>query len=205
MSEKKENYALLMGKNIQETPKATRLLLHTCCAPCLCGVLPQLSEHFALSIYYYNPCIAPHAEYEKRLIALKQLLDVMPEAAGAKIICGQYNEDEFVKLTSGLEKEPEGGKRCETCIALRLNETARKAAEEGIEWFCTTLTVSPHKNAKMINELGMAAAKQYGVKFLQSDFKKNEGYKNSIMLSKKYEIYRQNYCGCTFSADRMQK
>lgn len=198
----KTNYQLIMEeelKNIESTGEKPVLLLQCCCAPCSSAVLERLKEHFDLRLYFYNPNIYPEQEYNKRLEQFDKLLKNTEYPNGIKTVESRYNQDEFFSFVRGLENEKEGGKRCTKCFILRLEETARKAKEIGADYFCTTLTVSPHKNSELLNEIGIKAGEKYGVKFLQSDFKKKEGYKRSTELSKEFDLYRQNYCGCKFS------
>ncbi len=168
------------------------LLMHACCAPCSSQVLDYLSRRFDITLYYYNPNIMPSEEYEKRLGEFDKLLSIYP----AKLEAGGYESEAYHAAVRGLEAEREGGKRCTRCFELRLRKAAEKARAENYDYFCTTLTVSPHKNAETINSIGAALASQYGVGWLYSDFKKRGGYQRSIELCKKYGIYRQNYCGC---------
>lgn len=149
-------------------------------------------------MFYYNPNISPQAEFEKRLAEEKRLIDNMPFENEVGIIEGRYDYGEFLNISKGLESCPEGGERCFKCYRLRLEETARLAKEKGFDYFCTTLSISPLKNAQKINEIGYEIAEKYGVKWLPSDFKKKEGYKRSIELSHQYDLYRQNFCGCAF-------
>lgn len=179
-----------------------KLLLHACCAPCSSYCLEYLSQHFEISVLYYNPNISIKEEYEYRLSEEKRLISSMDFKNDIKIIDCDYNTKDFFNAVKGLENESEGGRRCEECFRLRLNATAAEAKRLGIEYFGTTLTISPLKNAELINEIGEQLAEKYGVKWLYSDFKKKEGYKRSIVLSKKYGLYRQNYCGCIFSKNR---
>lgn len=168
------------------------LLLHACCAPCLCGVLPVLTPYFAVTVLFYNPNIRPAAEFEKRREAAEGL------CARFKIpfLAPPRDEEAFTDAARGLEDQPEGGGRCRACFALRLGETAKTAKALGFPWFATTLSVSPHKNAPLLNEIGEALAAGYGLSHLPSDFKKREGYKRSVALSREYGLYRQSYCGC---------
>lgn len=175
------------------------LLLHACCAPCLSSVLERLGEHFSVTVLYYNPNIFPPDEYEKRLSEIQKLLGLLETGNTVNLLCGEYNPGNYRNLTGGMEKEPEGGTRCRLCFELRLGETARLAREGGFDYFTTTLTVSPHKNAALLNAIGGAMSEKYGVPYLFSDFKKRDGYKRSIELSNTYGLYRQNYCGCEFS------
>lgn len=175
------------------------LLLHSCCAPCSSAVLEYLDPHFELYLLYYNPNIAPEEEYRKRLGELERLIREMPLAHPVTLLPCDYDGEAFDRMALGLEKEPEGGARCLKCYRLRLEEAAKAAAERGLEYFATTLTISPLKNAQALNRIGEELAAQYGVKHLPSDFKKREGYKRSIALSREYGLYRQNYCGCVYS------
>ena len=172
------------------------LLLQGCCGPCSSYVMEYLTKHFAVTLLFYNPNIRPEGEYEKRLEALKTLLSSMELASPVTLLETGWRGEEFMEAVKGLESEPEGGNRCPVCFRLRLEETARIAAERGFDYFATTLTVSPHKNAPMLNSIGEALGRQYGVKWLPSDFKKRNGYLRSIQLSKEHGIYRQEYCGC---------
>lgn len=176
--------------------KRPRLLLHSCCGPCSSYVIEYLSKHFDITVYYYNPNIFPREEYEKRLAEQIKLV----ERLGGAVMCeSEYDPDRFYEVATGLEGEREGGARCAECFRLRLDKTAEMAKEGGFDYFCTTLTVSPHKNAPLINEISEQAAEKYGVAALPADFKKREGYKRSIELSKQFDLYRQDYCGCEFS------
>ncbi len=198
----KENYQALMEKefeNIEKGGKKPTLLLQCCCAPCSSAVLERLKEHFDLKIYFYNPNIYPQEEYEKRLGEFEKLLFSPRFAEKIEMVPSEYSQGDFENAIKGYENEKEGGARCEKCFRLRLFETAKKAKETGADYFCTTLTVSPHKNAELLNKIGEEAEKEYGVKFLRSDFKKKEGYKRSIELSNELNLYRQNYCGCKYS------
>lgn len=183
-----------------ETLKSTpTLLIHACCAPCSSYVIEYLSEYFHINILYYNPNITNPDEYSYRLSEEERLINELPVKNPVKLIKGEYNPESFLNAVKGLENEPEGGKRCEKCFELRLREAAEKCREIGADYFLTTLTISPLKNAEKINEIGNKLAAEYGVKYLPSDFKKKNGYKRSIELSREYNLYRQNYCGCVFS------
>lgn len=198
----KPNFQLIMEqefKKIESTGEKPVLLLQCCCAPCSSAVLERLKEHFNLKLYFYNPNIYPEAEYKKRLLQFDKLLADTKYPNGIETVTARYNQEEFFDFVKGFEAEKEGGARCTKCFVLRLEETARKAKEIGAHYFCTTLSVSPHKNAELLNQIGVKAGEKYGVKYLQSDFKKKEGYKRSTDLSKELELYRQNYCGCKFS------
>lgn len=183
-------------KNLKDTP---RLLLHSCCGPCSSYCLKALSEHFLVTLHWFNPNIYPLEEYQKRLDTQRQLLRKMQTKNPVELLCDEYLTDEFYLAVKGLENEREGGARCEKCFIQRLEKTAQMAKEQGFDFFTTTLTVSPHKNAPLINQIGQELAEKYDVKFLPSDFKKKNGYLQSIELSQKYELYRQNYCGCVYS------
>ena len=176
-----------------------RLLLHVCCAPCSSYCLEYLSEYFDITVYYYNPNISKKEEYLKRLAEEERYISVKEFKYPVKLTESKYDPQEFFDAVRGLEKEPEGGLRCRECFKLRLEASAKKAKELGFEWFTTTLTISPLKNAALLNEIGAEMGEKYGVKWLPSDFKKKEGYKRSIELSREYGLYRQDYCGCVFS------
>lgn len=198
----KRNYQKEMDKLIEQNLKdgiIPSLLLHSCCAPCSSYVLEYLSQFFNITVLYYNPNISPKYEYLYRLQEEKRLISEMNFKNPVKILDCDYNADEFFTVAKGLEKEPEGGKRCEKCFDLRLDFTAKTAKENKFDYFATTLTISPLKNANLINQIGESLAEKYNVKYLSSDFKKKEGYKRSIILSKEYNLYRQNYCGCIYS------
>ncbi len=182
---------------IEERGDHPSLLLHACCAPCASHELSFLPDTFDLTVFYYNPNITDDEEREKRFAELDRLISEMCPSVG--LIKGEADCDKFLAAAKGLEGAPEGGMRCAKCFALRLEETAKKAAEEGFEYFATTLTLSPLKNPMLLNEIGEKMAQKYGVKYLASDFKKDGGYQHSIELSKQYDLYRQNYCGCAFS------
>ena len=176
-----------------------RLFLHSCCAPCSSYVLEYLSPLLAVTVFYYNPNISPAEEYEKRVEEQKRLIVSLSGAHAIDFVAGEYEPDKFIRMAKGLEKEPEGGERCFRCYKLRMEEAARLAARGGYDYFTTTLTISPLKNAEKINEIGEQLAELYGVRHLPSDFKKKNGYRRSVELSAKYGLYRQNYCGCVFS------
>lgn len=175
------------------------LLLHACCAPCSSYVLEYLSRYFSITLFYYNPNISPAEEYGHRAEEARRLVREMPLVHPVTVEEGKYEPQAFYELARGLEDAPEGGERCFACYRLRLRETARLAAARGFDWFCTTLSISPLKNAEKLNELGEEAGAEFGVRWLPSDFKKREGFKRSIVLSQEYGLYRQNYCGCVFS------
>lgn len=178
------------------------LLLHVCCAPCSTHVIQLLKHDFEVTTYFYNPNIHPQEEYERRLKEMR----VLVEKTGVKLIQGEYDLERWFKATKGYEEEREGGKRCEICYRLRLEQTARFAIENGYDHFTTTLSISPHKKAAPINSIGEDLAQKYGLNFYSADFKKKDGYKISCQLSKEYGLYRQDYCGCTYSrAEREER
>lgn len=172
-----------------------RLLLHSCCGPCSSYVLEYLTKYFDVTVLFYGPNIQPREEYGKRLEHQKRVL----EHFGAGYMECAYDGEAFDEAARGLESEPEGGARCTACFALRIGETARQAAAHGFDWYCTTLSVSPHKDAERINAIGRAMGEKYNVRWLPSDFKKRGGYQRSIELSRELELYRQDYCGCLYS------
>ncbi len=198
----KTNAQKEMDKLIEKLDNVPTLLIHACCAPCSSYVLEYLSQYFHIIILYYNPNITSVEEYNYRLSEEKRLIDELPVKYPVKLIAGDYNPESFFDAVKGLEREPEGGKRCEVCFELRLREAAEKCREIGADYFLTTLTISPLKNAELINSIGEKLAEEYGVKYLPSDFKKKNGYKRSIELSREYDLYRQNYCGCVFSRNK---
>ncbi|MBE5895655.1 MAG: epoxyqueuosine reductase QueH [Lachnospiraceae bacterium] len=178
-----------------------KLLLHSCCAPCSSYCLEYLSQYFDVTVFYYNPNITEENEYQKRAAEQQRLIDAMNERQHTTISYaeGVYEPEEYLAMVRGLEQEPEGAGRCERCFRMRLTKTAEYASDNGFDYFTTTLTISPLKNAHLLNALGEEIGKKTGIAFLPSDFKKKEGYKRSIELSKEYDLYRQNYCGCIFS------
>ena len=175
------------------------LLLHSCCGPCSTYVLEYLSKYFKITVVYYNPNIFPQEEYEHRLREQKKVVENMPFENPVDLIFEDYEHSDFIKNIKGLENEPEGGARCTECFRFRLEKTAELAKERKYDYFTTTLSVSPHKNSQLLNELGKEIGEKYGVEYLFGDFKKREGYKRSIIVSKEYDLYRQEYCGCEFS------
>lgn len=189
------NYNEEMKKIISNLDDHNKLLLHSCCGPCSSSVIERLRDYFDITVIYYNPNIEPKVEYEKRKSEQLRLLNEL----GIKFMDIDYLNNEYHEKIKGYENEPENGLRCPLCFDLRLDKTASKAKENNFDYFGTTLTVSPHKNSKIINEIGLKLEEKYGVKFLLSDFKKEDGYKRSIELSKKYDLYRQDYCGCLYS------
>lgn len=202
----KPNFQALTDREIEKLGgrKAT-LLLHACCAPCSSASLEYLVKYFDITLFFYNPNISSAEEFGKRLNELKRFTEECPFAGGIKIISPEYNHREFLSAAAGLEGAEEGGERCERCFRLRLKETARQAAMLGYEYFATTLTISPLKNAEKINLCGEDAAAVGNVLYLPTDLKKRERYKRSIELSKEYGLYRQSFCGCEFSGGREEK
>lgn len=193
------NYYKSMENELNSLVGRPRLLLHSCCGPCSSSVMELMAERFHITVFFNNPNIYPHEEYEKRLANQQKLVKKMFPNGDVGILTPRYDHNNFLKGIKSLEAEPEGGTRCERCFEIRLAQTAYAARESGSEYFTTTLTVSPHKNAEVINNIGLKLSAEYGIKFLMSDFKKRDGYKRSIKLSEKYKIYRQSYCGCEFS------
>lgn len=199
----KINYDLEMQKILTITKPS--VLLHACCAPCSSAVLERLSGQADLTIFFYNPNIIPETEYQYRLQELQRLVQEMPSAQGITVLEGNYEPDKFLAFAEVLASEPERGKRCQKCIALRLEETAKQADALGADYFATTLTLSPHKDALFINTAGFAIAEDSNAKWLPSDFKKKGGYQRSIQLSHEYCLYRQDFCGCPFSRKQREQ
>ncbi len=197
-------------KQLDETLKnlngeAPTLLLHACCAPCGSYVLEYLTQYFKITLFYYNPNIAPEEEYRRRVAEVTRLLSELPVKYPVEFIEGKYDSFHFSEMAKGHERDPEGGERCMACYAMRLEETAKYARAGGFDYFTTTLSVSPYKNAQKLNEIGAELGKKYGVEYLCSDFKKRGGYQRSIELSHIYHLYRQNYCGCVYSKENRPK
>ncbi|MCL2559426.1 MAG: epoxyqueuosine reductase QueH [Turicibacter sp.] len=200
MNGQKINYHQEMLIEIEAIKKAgirPKLLLHTCCGPCSPYVFGVLGEMFDLTVYFFNPNIHPQAEYDKRLSEQIRLVEEME--LSYDVVTDAYNPKPFYESIKGLEQLGEGSDRCTSCFSLRLEQTARKAKEAGYDYFATSLTVSPRKPSQLLNELGIALEEKLGVKFLRSDFKKNNGYAKSVELTKKYKLYRQCYCGCVYT------
>lgn len=192
----KINYDNLMMKEVESlNGERKSVLLHSCCGPCSSSVIERLKDYFDITVIYYNPNIEPIEEYNHRKEVQIGLLNKL----GIPYLDVPYDNEEFHKLTKGLEEEPEGGARCHVCYGLRLKYTAKLAKDNNYDYFCTTLTVSPYKNSEVINKIGEAIGNEVGIKYLLSDFKKRDGYKRSIELSKKYDLYRQEYCGCLYA------
>ena len=195
------NYQLELEKIIKSIPEGEvpSLCLHACCAPCASYCLEYLSNYFDITVYFYNPNIASREEYDKRAGELIRLIESMPMKNKPKLIVSGYDENEFYEKVKGMEELPEGGERCFECYRLRLEKTAEEAKKIGARYFATTLSISPLKNAAKINEITEELGEKYGVLPLYADFKKKNGYKRSIELSRIYDLYRQNYCGCIYS------
>lgn len=187
------NYQQQMEEVLDGLSNRPRLLLHSCCGPCSSAVIERLSGAFDLTVYYYNPNIYPESEYRRRADEQARLL----EALGVPMVEAEYDPAAFEAI--GMGDQPEGGARCKACYALRLEQSAGYAKEQGFDWFCSTLSVSPHKNAAWLNELGQALATQYGLSWLPNDFKKKNGFLRSLQLSEEYGLYRQSWCGCRYS------
>ena len=202
MNLQKINYQKELEKllaQVEAEQRVPTLLIHSCCAPCSSYVLEYLSEYFKITVFYYNPNIYPESEYTKRIAEQQKLIRDMKFRYPVSFLAGEYDKEKFYEMAAGMEDLKEGGARCMKCYELRLSEAARQAVAGGFEYFTTTLSISPMKNAQKLNEIGLRVGEKYGVKYLVSDFKKKNGYKRSIELSKEYGLYRQDYCGCEFS------
>ena len=197
----KKNYQNALDLLISKLDHRPRLLLHACCAPCASYVLEYLSKFFDITLFFYNPNIDSAVEYEKRKDELCRLVASMPLENKVEIINAEFDPVSFLTAAKGLENEPERGARCTECFALRLEESAKVAKGGSFDYFCTTLSISPHKNAALLNEIGERLAEKYAIPYLPSDFKKKGGYLRSIELSNEYNLYRQSFCGCRFSKE----
>ena len=198
----KKNYSIILEntiKKIQLENRRPKLLLHACCAPCSSYVLEYLAVYFDITVFFYNPNISPQSEYTFREQELMRLINEMPLPSNIKMMSAEYDPMDFYNMAKGLEELPEGGERCKNCYRLRLSKTAQIAKENGFDYFSTTLSISPYKNAEWLNTIGAEEGKRFGIEYLFSDFKKKNGYKRSCELSEQYGLYRQNYCGCEFS------
>ena len=191
------NYQIELDKIISSLECKPRLLLHACCAPCSSYCLEYLCEYFDITLFYYNPNISTEDEFCKRYGELKRLVKEM--GLDIDVVCPQYSPDEFLDKVKGYESCPEGGDRCSICYALRLKKACEYAEHNNFDYYCSTLSISPHKDVNRLNELGQSLCKNKRVKHLPNDFKKKGGYLRSIELSKQYNLYRQNFCGCVFS------
>lgn len=204
----KINYQIELDKIILQNERediTPSLLLHSCCAPCSSYTIEYLSEHFTITVLYYNPNISEKDEYEKRKAEQVRLINSLKTKNDVSFMDCEYNSNEFFDIARGYENCREGGERCFRCYRLRLEKTAQLAKKYGFDYYCTTLSISPLKNAQKINEIGYDLEKEYGVPWLPSDFKKREGYKRSIALSRQFQLYRQNYCGCVYSKVNKEK
>lgn len=202
MSEQKINYQLKLEEIIEKESKLERipkLLLHSCCAPCSTYILEYLTEHFDISVLYYNPNIHPSEEFYKREREQERFINLVEKKNKIDLIKADYNPKEFFAVVKGHELDKEGGDRCAICYELRLDQAAQYAKKLGYDYFTTTLSISPHKNAQVINSIGERLEEKYDVKYLYADFKKKNGFKRSIELCNQFDIYRQDYCGCVFS------
>ena len=200
--QKEMNYQKELDKillKLEREERVPRLLLHSCCAPCSSYVLEYLSRYFEITVLYYNPNIYPESEYSRRIVEQQRLIDELPAKHAISFAAGPYEKERFYEMARGLEHEKEGGERCMRCYELRLREAAELAVKGNYDYFTTTLSISPLKNAKKLNEIGMNIGGLYGVNYLVSDFKKKNGYKRSVELSKEHGLYRQDYCGCVYS------
>ena len=196
------NYQKELDKILEKLEGAPRLCLHSCCAPCSSYVLEYLKQFFKITVFYYNPNISASEEYRKRVAEQKRLIaayNEMGDGYPIEIVEGDYEPERFFEMAKGLEECAEGGERCFRCYEMRLLETVKLAREGQYDYFCTTLTISPLKNCEKLNEIGFRLAEEFGVSWLPSDFKKKNGYKRSVELSKEYDLYRQSFCGCAFS------
>ena len=204
----KINYQLLLDEEIGKITKegvVPSLLLHSCCGPCSSYVIEYLSNYFNITVFYYNPNIYPDEEYLQRVAEQKRFIMEFPTKYKVSFIEGDFDKASFYEIAKGYENEPERGARCARCFDLRLKKTALKAKELGFDYFTTTLTISPMKDAALLNEIGQKLGDEIGVKWLFTDFKKKNGYKRSTEISKEYNMYRQDYCGCVFSYNERQK
>ena len=200
------NYQKELDRIIQKRGKKTpRVLLHSCCGPCSSSVLEYLTQYFDVTLLWYNPNIYPKEEFDRRFKTQVELIEKMGLADRVSILAEPWKSEDYYRRVKGLEEEPEGGKRCAECFRLRLLETARLAKHYGYDYFCTTLTLSRHKDAVLINTIGEEIGRAVGVSWLPSDFKKRDGENRSIELSEKYGLYRQLYCGCEFSLRKREK
>ena len=196
------NYNEILKQTIRNLDYIPKVLLHSCCAPCSTQVISILSDYFDITVFYYNPNIEPQEEYLKRKDEQINLLKKVKTKNKIDFLDCDYENEEFKKIAKGFENCPEGGKRCYRCYYLRMEKTCKVAKEKKYDYFCTTLSVSPYKNSCILNEIGSDLEKKYNIKYLYSDFKKEDGYKKSIEYSKKFNLYRQNFCGCNYSKNR---
>ena len=196
------NYQRELDELVSGLSGTPRLLLHACCAPCSSYCLEYLTRFFDITVLYYNPNITDPEEYQKRAAELVRLAEEMPLRNPVRVVTAGHDPESFYSVSKGLESVPEGGERCFRCYRLRLEYAAKYASQNGFDYFCTTLSISPLKNAAKLNAAGEELSEIYKVKWLPSDFKKRGGYQRSIELSKQYDLYRQNYCGCEYSKNK---
>ena len=204
----KVNYQKKLDRLIEQLVKKEEvptLLLHSCCAPCSSYCLEYLSQYFKITVFYYNPNIFPKEEYEYRIQEQKRLIDNLPSKHPITFLAKEYEPERFYEIAKGYEQEPEGGERCMRCFRLRLEETAKLAKSMGMDYYTTTLSISPLKDAERLNAIGKELGIIYQLSYLESDFKKKNGYKRSVELSKEYELYRQDYCGCVYSKQEREQ
>ncbi|MHC1750272.1 MAG: epoxyqueuosine reductase QueH [Cellulosilyticaceae bacterium] len=204
----KINYQILLEKKIQQLEKDNsipKLLLHSCCAPCSSYVIAYLSNYFEITVFYYNPNIDEVKEYQKRAAEQEKLITKMNTKYPVSFLEGEYDVERYAEKAEPLSKEKEGGARCSMCYYMRLEKTAEVAKSLRMDYFTTTLSISPMKDAVKLNQIGKILEEKYNVPYLYSDFKKKEGYKKSIELSQEYNLYRQNYCGCSYSKKESQE
>ena len=202
------NYQKILEKNLESivlAEKTPTLLLHSCCAPCSSYVLEYLNEYFEITVFYYNPNIFPETEFVKRTEEQRHLIENLPKKNPIHFIAGDYDQKSFYEIARGHESEPEGGERCMKCYELRLRESVKIAKKYEFDYFTTTLSISPLKKADKLNEIGERLSQEYGVDYLFSDFKKKNGYKRSVELSREYGLYRQDYCGCVYSFEESRR
>ena len=199
------NYQVVLDETLKKLDGKKKLLLHACCAPCSSYVIEYLSEYFDITILYYNPNIDTEEEFNHRLSELKRFVSEFKTKNKVEVISLGYDNQEYLDEVEGLEEEKEGGSRCYKCFKLRLTKSCLYAKNNNFDYFTTTLTISPLKNSRILNEIGHDLEQEYGINYLYSDFKKREGYKRSIVLSHEYNLYRQDYCGCKFSKNRIIK
>lgn len=208
MNQQKINYQRILEQTIEANERAgivPTLLLHSCCAPCSSYCLEYLSDYFKITVFYYNPNIYPEEEYYKRVSEQQRFIESLPVKHPIDFIEGAYEKERFYEMARGLEECKEGGERCFRCYELRLRESAELAEKLGMDYFTTTLSISPLKNSQKLNEIGDRLSEEYGIRYLNSDFKKKNGYKRSVELSEQYGMYRQYYCGCVFSKNQRDR
>lgn len=203
--DRRKNYQKALDKKLENINKKTTLLLHSCCGPCSSYCLEYLSKYFYITVFYYNPNIYPSNEYELRIEEQKTIINATKATYPITLVEGEYDTKKYYQAIKGLELEAEGGKRCMACYELRLKEAAKLCREYGYDYFTTSLTISPHKDAHILNAIGRKMAKRYECEYLDTDFKKKNGYKRSVEISKSLDIYRQDYCGCIFSKKEAEK